>query len=310
MSRPPASMAEPLTTAPRSDVTAARRGARSVPTGSALTTSAPAIGGRPHTTTRRSTPRKRAPTRAPNVSASAVSATIAPRGRRRCSSVRRRGRAAAHRDRGDRRHQRDRRLDEEHRPPVDSWVTAPPSTGPSAAPATPAAAHQRAARRESPSRVTSTPSEPATSAAPPDALRDAGGDESGERRGEPGGERRRGEHGRAGEGERRAADAAQQHQPGEAGHGHGECVAGEHPRDGGDRRPEFDVEVGDREGDDRGVGERQRDCRRKHDRGDRPRAAANGRRCGASDVGDGGDQFVVMFIAIRGFDVRSLTAVP
>ena len=192
-----------------------------------------------------------------------------------------------------------------------SWVTVPPSTGPSAAPATPAAAHQRAARCESPRRVTSTPSEPATSAAPPTPCATRAATSAASDGREPGGERRRGEHGRTRERERRAADSPQQHEPGNAGNGNGERVAGEHPRHSGDGRSELDVEVGNRKGDDRDVGERQRYCRDQHDRRDRRDAAVNRRR---RRQGRGGRRGPTrsgrVHQEIGKLDARSLTAVP
>ena len=183
---------------------AARRGARSVPIGSTLTTSGAGDRGKaPHHDEEEHAEEEDADEGAERerergvgdhrTTGSAIVLDVSG------------GRAAAHRHRGDRGHQRDRRLDDEHRPPVeelgDRTAEHRPERGAGHARSGPPAGgaagvaeqgHEHAERAGDERRATH-------------ALHDAGGDERGERRREPGGERRGGEHGgtRRGRGSRR-----------------------------------------------------------------------------------------------------------
>jgi hypothetical protein len=137
-----------------------------------------------------------------------------------------------------------------------SSVSRPPTAGPSAAPVAPALAQTAAARFSEPTVAGSSSSAAVT----------AGDDQRGQVVGEPTGE--------AGAGEDRQPDRRRHPGPdpaGDVGGGHRsqrhhQVEGDQHPGDAGDAGVEFAVDLGQREDDDRGVGEDDADSERQ--RGD------------------------------------------
>ncbi len=131
---------------------------------------------------------------------------------------------------------------------------APPRAGPSAAPATPAAAHQRGATVVA-DQADEQSERPGDERRAAHTLHGSGGDQPREVGRVASGERGSGEQQAAAHGEGGAADPAQQGQAHQPGDGYRQCVGGEHPRHGRDGRFELEVQVGECECDHRCVGE-------------------------------------------------------
>ncbi len=138
-----------------------------------------------------------------------------------------------------------------------SCVSAPPAAGPTAAPATPAAAQERAARA-SPSRAASSSSAAQTSRAPPTAWMQRAAEQDVERAGQAACRRGDAEHDDAGRCDRPGRPARQVR----GGHGaerEDRVVRRQDARDLADLDVEPAQDVGQRERDDRRVGERRGD---------------------------------------------------
>ncbi len=161
---------------------------------------------------------------------------------------------------------RDRRLDEEDRPPVgelgedtterrpgrraDRGRGRPPSAG-----AALAGHHRREDGERSGEQQRGA-----------EALHATGDEQHGQPWRRAGGQRGDREHDGAGQDEGTGAQPAVQQRHGDRDHRHGERVGRQHPGDADDGRVELGVQVGQGEGDDGGVGEGQRHRRDQQDR--------------------------------------------
>ena len=259
---PPASEIPPTATATRGDTLGTRLRTAIVPTGSVVTTSAPAIGDHPHTTTSKSTDRKSAPTKAPYSARKPAFATPAParrsvRGAR--STARTRGSMTAISASAASGAWSKKMLRQ-----LNSSVRKPPSAGPSATPIVPASPHTRIACSSLPPIPTNTGIAPDERQRGTETLKCASDDQHLERRRQATRHRRHREHAQPDPRQNMPSHPLPERQNTDRTDNNRKVVRSDRPRNGDDRHVERSVQRRKSKNNNRRVRNRQRDRKRHH----------------------------------------------